>query len=49
MKLLELPSDAFEIYKNPDNGKDSIRIKPSFMSEQEKKNKSDIRSIYLLT
>lgn len=44
VKLLELPPDAFEIYKDPVTGKETLRIKSSYLKEQAKL----VRSNYVL-
>jgi uncharacterized protein YbcI len=36
MKLLELPPDAFEIYVDPVTGKETLRVKSSYLREQAK-------------
>jgi hypothetical protein len=40
MALLELPPDAFEIYKDPITGKEILRIKSSYRRKMEKQSRS---------
>ena len=42
LKLLELPPHAFEIYKDPETGKEYLRIKSSYLREQAKLVRSKI-------
>lgn len=44
MALLELPPEAFEIWKDPKTGVEHLRIKPSYRKLLE----STVRSNYLI-